>query len=612
MDSLECEDVDVDEFSDDEFWENIDWEQFDLVTITENERQQLIANAESEEEEDSGQSEDFDASDSVPLFYYNPKFEWSSRYTETDRRPFTKEPGPVHKFHGVEDLKAINFFQRFYSDEIFADIAKFTNANAARKIRDDPDNNKGQWSDVTVAEMKVFYGLLLMMDIYKCENDRLYWDQGQKYFMLGTNIPNVMKRDRFMQIRRYLHFSEDAPVPSQASHASRDKLAKIRYIVDSIRSAFQREYVPHKEITIDEAMIPFKGRLAFKQYMREKPVKFGIKMFVLADARNGYCFNLEVYAGKHGSNLDCVLSLSSKIVIELSKPLLNEGRFLFTDNFYTSPALAHYLVKESTYLTGTVRTDRKGFLKALVVEQRAVKTFERGSQSWLQSGPVIATRWRDNKMVYYLSTAYPPEQEGLTATRREKDGTRIFIPSSPIVQAYASYYKGVDLLDQMTRLNKSKRSLRWYRKVERKLFECAVYNSFLLMKDLKGTLKDNGRPMTSLEWRLDLAHQLVGDYQQATASVGRPRREANMAHLRLDRQDHLPVAAPTQHASCVVCNEKHKKYAAANPSVPPSDNPFKRRKSSMKCAKCNVVLCCNPSSTCFLDFHTKVNFMGNM
>ena len=31
-------------------------------------------------------------------------------------------------------------------------------------------------------------------------------------------------------------------------------------------------------------MIPFKGRLSFKQYMKDKPVKHGIKVFVLAMA----------------------------------------------------------------------------------------------------------------------------------------------------------------------------------------------------------------------------------------------------------------------------------------------------------------------------------------
>ena len=35
-------------------------------------------------------------------------------------------------------------------------------------------------------------------------------------------------------------------------------------------------------------MIPFKGRLGFKQYMKDTPTKWGIKVFVSADATNEY------------------------------------------------------------------------------------------------------------------------------------------------------------------------------------------------------------------------------------------------------------------------------------------------------------------------------------
>ena len=59
--------------------------------------------------------------------------------------------------------------------------------------------------------------------------------------------------------------------------------------------AFMSEYNTHEELSIDEAMIPFKGRLSIKQYMKDKPTKWGVKVFVLADARNGYTVRLQVY-----------------------------------------------------------------------------------------------------------------------------------------------------------------------------------------------------------------------------------------------------------------------------------------------------------------------------
>ena len=40
MGAHESDDKDMDEFSDDKFWDNIDWEEFDLIGISEIERQQ--------------------------------------------------------------------------------------------------------------------------------------------------------------------------------------------------------------------------------------------------------------------------------------------------------------------------------------------------------------------------------------------------------------------------------------------------------------------------------------------------------------------------------------------------------------------------------------------
>lgn len=37
-------------------------------------------------------------------------------------------------------------------------------------------------------------------------------------------------------------------------------------------------------------MIPFRGRISIRQYMKDKPVKWGVKAFILADSHNGYAY----------------------------------------------------------------------------------------------------------------------------------------------------------------------------------------------------------------------------------------------------------------------------------------------------------------------------------
>ena len=71
------------------------------------------------------------------------------------------------------------------------------------------------------------------------------------------------------------------------------------------------KYVPHEHITVDEAMVSFKGHSGYKQFMKDKPVKFGIKLWVSADAVTANCYNLDVYMDKHGQQVNRLMGLSA-------------------------------------------------------------------------------------------------------------------------------------------------------------------------------------------------------------------------------------------------------------------------------------------------------------
>lgn len=58
---------------------------------------------------------------------------------------------------------------------------------------------------------------------------------------------------------------------------------------------------PDKHITVDEALILYKGRVRFRQYIESKRARFGIKVFVLCPSEpgwNGYSWNFHLYYGK--------------------------------------------------------------------------------------------------------------------------------------------------------------------------------------------------------------------------------------------------------------------------------------------------------------------------
>ena len=45
-------------------------------------------------------------------------------------------------------------------------------------------------------------------------------------------------------------------------------------------------------------MVPHKGRLAFKQYIKNKPTRWEIKLWVLSEATRGYAYRFQVYPRK--------------------------------------------------------------------------------------------------------------------------------------------------------------------------------------------------------------------------------------------------------------------------------------------------------------------------
>lgn len=51
---------------------------------------------------------------------------------------------------------------------------------------------------------------------------------------------------------------------------------------------YEQEYRGHGTASIDESMVKFKGRLGFKQYMPNKPIKWGIKVWSLCESTTGY------------------------------------------------------------------------------------------------------------------------------------------------------------------------------------------------------------------------------------------------------------------------------------------------------------------------------------
>lgn len=80
-------------------------------------------------------------------------------------------------------------------------------------------------------------------------------------------------------------------------------------------------------------------------------------------ADHGYTYNLKIYAGKQRDPSGAV---PTNVVMNLAEKLLDAGRTIVTDNYYSSIELANKLLDRRTHLLGTLRSNRKGNPKDVI------------------------------------------------------------------------------------------------------------------------------------------------------------------------------------------------------------------------------------------------------
>ena len=167
--------------------------------------------------------------------------------------------------------------------------------------------------------------------------------------------------------------------------------SKIQPFLDLLIPLFQQHLNPSQELSIDEAMIAFRGRVSFRQYIRGKPQPWGIKAYVLSESRTGYMYNLVIYYGKETQLIMRPgLNHTTAVVLTLIDPLKNLGYDLYTDRFYTSPLLAEELLQIRTTLTGTVMSNRKNMPAAVkkTSKRREMLPHTQTRRWWLCNGQI--------------------------------------------------------------------------------------------------------------------------------------------------------------------------------------------------------------------------------
>ncbi|XP_071051342.1 piggyBac transposable element-derived protein 4-like [Onthophagus taurus] len=384
--------------------------------------------------------------------------------------PFTKESG-VNK--NLSELliveEPLGFYSALVYDGIFQYIVDQTNLYATQTLTNEkdvtPHARVNDWFPTDIYEMKRFFGLVIYMGIVRLPKLADFWSREP---MFKTEFASAaMPRNRFQLLLNMVHFADNENNPQN------DRLHKLQSLVDMVVHNFQTVLEPGETICIDESLIPFRGRLVMRQYLKGKRHKYDIKIFKLC-CNEGYTYNIQIYAGK---NIDQQQTTPTRVVMKLAEPLLDCGRTMITDNWYTSLSLAEQLLDRQTHLIGTLRKNRKE--NPRTVTEKKLKPGECFAGENHKGITILS--WRDKRYVLMLSTKHSDSQ---TEVRNRRGQTK---KKPEVVLAYNKGKSPVDKSDQITAYQSPlRKTIKWYRKLAFEiLLNTAIVNAGLMYKEVK-------------------------------------------------------------------------------------------------------------------------------
>ncbi|CAG2240579.1 VLDLR [Mytilus edulis] len=174
----------------------------------------------------------------------NPWFSVVDKETfELDvNRDFEERIGPC----GFEaNFSPVDYFDKFLKtedDDLIDRIVDETNRYANQcQTTENPTRHarSNEWSPVRYAEMRAFIGLVLAMGIVKKSSIESYWEASG--ISETPNFRDVMSRNRFQAILRYLHCNDNTTAVPRGQPGY-DPLHKINPVVEFFNEVFELNY----------------------------------------------------------------------------------------------------------------------------------------------------------------------------------------------------------------------------------------------------------------------------------------------------------------------------------------------------------------------------------
>ncbi|XP_060766902.1 piggyBac transposable element-derived protein 4-like [Neoarius graeffei] len=414
-----------------------------------------------EHHESSSEEEDIPEAEREIFLSKNSNIAWSSAAYAPDGKVAEQNiirmtPGPTrYAVSNTHDL--VSTFHLFITPAIEKIILEMTNLEGFRKYGD-------SWKRMDETDLHAYLGLLILAGVYRSRGEAAasLWDAENGRPIFRATMPLKL----FYTYSRMLQFDNHELRPARRVA---DKLAAIREVWDKWVERLPYLYNPGPDVTVDEQLVPFRGRCPFRQYMPSKPARYGIKLWVACDAKSSYAWKMQVYTGKPTSG-GPEKNQGMRVVLDMTEGL--RGHNVTCDNFFTSYELGQQLLKRKITMVGTVRKNKPELPPALLASKER-EVFS-SKFAFTPTTTLVSYLPKKNKNVVLLSTLHRDASISDRADRKPA-----------IILDYNSNKGGVDNLDKVVGTYSCRRmTARWPLVIFHNIIDVSSYNAFVIWREI--------------------------------------------------------------------------------------------------------------------------------
>lgn len=378
--------------------------------------------------------------------------------------------------------------------------------------------------ELTLHDLNTVIGFVIFTSFNKRLSQKDYWSYDP--FLRAECVAQAIPRNKFLEIKSALKY---APLKDQND---KDKIWRVRRMVEIFNDNILQFGIFTTALSIDEMMVKFYGRLAIKQFIKAKPIRFGIKQWGICSA-NGYLFYFEIYCGKNSEPEPKLSKIAqgSRVVIQMLEKLLRNtsankiGQYhVYFDNLFCCPDLLIHLKKLGLRATGVVRNDR------IQVQNDIDKKAPRGTYGVQhdKSSGMNFISVQDSKKVSIISTGAGVTPLS-TVKRYVKGEGKKCLEFPNAFYVYNQFMGGVDVHDgHCNNLLPTIRSKKWTWVIFMRIIQAAITNATVLYNMVLNQKRNIGSREFAiaiakeyLRPRSNKTHDIINHTKQGLCSNGK-------------------------------------------------------------------------------------------